>query len=91
MVIAALSVIIIIKKGESKIMKYGKYIILILFGIAMFCFGIFALNAYEAGGYHYYDAFMTGMVLGWIFSAAGIIWFVVDGIIAWHRNKKDGK
>lgn len=72
-------------------MKYGKYIILILFGIAMFCFGILSIIAWDVYDLGYYEAFIAGIVLGWLFSAAGIIWFVVDGIIAWHRNKKDGK
>ena len=91
LVIADLSAIIITKTVGSKTMKYGKYIILILFGIAMFCFGILSISAWDVYDLGYYEAFIAGIVLGWLFSAAGIIWFVVDGIIAWYRNKKDGK
>ena len=70
-------------------MKYGKYIILILFGIAMFCFGLIGAVIDTHGEYQWmYDVTMAGMVLGWIFSAVGLIGALIEGLVRFIINRK---
>ena len=62
-------------------MKYGKYIILILFGIAMFSFGLIGAVYYANGGEYIwlYDSSIAGIILGWIFSFAGLAGAMIEG------------
>lgn len=71
-------------------MKYGKYIILILFGIAMFCFGLIGAVYYaNRGEYSWmYDSSIAGIILGWIFSAAGLIGALIEGLVRFIINRK---
>lgn len=72
-------------------MKYGKYIILILFGIAMFCFGLIGAVYYANGGEYIwlYDSSIAGIILGWIFSFAGLAGAMIEGIVRFINSRKN--
>lgn len=71
-------------------MKYGKYIILILFGIAMFSFGLIGVVYYANGGEYIwlYDSSIAGIILGWIFSFAGLVGALTEGLVRFINSRK---
>lgn len=71
-------------------MRYGKYIILILFGIAMFSFGLIGAVYYANGGEYIwlYDSSIAGIILGWIFSFAGLVGALTEGLVRFINSRK---